>query len=60
LKKGEVFRAPEGGGGMTLVTAKPGDLDIVVNGQVMPSPDAGVFAKGVPLDPEQLKGPGTP
>jgi cytoskeletal protein RodZ len=60
LKKGEVFRAPEGGGGMTLVTAKPSDLDILVNGKVMPAPDAGVFAKGVPLDPDHLKGPGTP
>lgn len=60
LKKGEVFRAPEGGGGITLVTAKPGDLDIVVNGQVMPSPDAGVFAKGVSLNPDQLKSPGAP
>ncbi|MBY0509712.1 MAG: hypothetical protein K2P94_06125, partial [Rhodospirillaceae bacterium] len=60
LKKGEVFRAPEGGGGMTLVTAKPGDLEILVNGTVMPALDAGVFAKGVPLDPDHLKGPTTP
>jgi cytoskeleton protein RodZ len=60
LKKGEVFRAPEGGGGMTLVTAKPGDLEILVNGTVMPALDAGVFAKGVPLDPGHLKGSGTP
>lgn len=60
LKKGEVFQAPEGGGGMTLVTAKPGDLEILVNGALMPALDAGVFAKGVPLDPGHLKGPGTP
>jgi len=57
LRKGEVFRAPEGGG-MTLVTATPGELDILVNGAVMPSLDAGVFAKGVPLDPQRLKGAG--
>lgn len=56
LHKGEVFRAPEGGGGMTLVTAAPADLDILVNGEVMPPLDAGVFAKGVPLDPQRLKG----
>ncbi len=56
LHKGEVFRAPEGGGGMTLVTAAPADLEILVNGQVMPPLDAGVFAKGVPLDPQRLKG----
>ena len=60
LHKGEVFRAPEGGGGMTLVTGKPGDLDILVNGKVMPSLDAGVFARGVPLDPQHLKGSGAP
>ena len=64
LKKGEVLRAPEGGGGMTLVTAKPSDLEILVNGTVMPQGDAGLFAKGVPLDPAQFKGapaaPATP
>ena len=56
LHKGEVFRAPEGGGGMTLVTGKPTDLEILVNGEVMPPIDAGVFARGVPLDPQRLKG----
>lgn len=56
LHKGEVFRAPEGGGGMTLVTGKPTDLEILVNGEVMPPLDAGVFARGVPLDPQRLKG----
>ena len=64
LKKGEVLRAPEGGSGMTLVTAKPSDLEILVNGTVMPQGDAGLFAKGVPLDPAQFKGapaaPATP
>jgi cytoskeleton protein RodZ len=60
LRKGEIFRAPEGGGGMTVVTAKPSDLEILVNGQVMPPLDAGVFARGVPLDPQHLKGSPTP
>ena len=55
LHKGEVFRAPEGGGGMTLVTGKPTDLEILLNGQIMPPLDAGVFARGVPLDPSRLK-----
>ena len=56
LHKGEVFRAPEGGGGMALVTAAPTDLEILVNGEAMPPLDSGVFAKGVPLDPQRLKG----
>lgn len=56
LHKDEVFRAPEGGGGMTLVTGKPGDLEILLNGQVMPPRDAGIFARGVPLDAISLKG----
>jgi len=60
LHKGETFRAPEGGGGMTLVTATPAELDILVNGQVMPPMDAGVFARGVPLDLVRLKSAGTP
>jgi cytoskeleton protein RodZ len=55
LHKGEVFQAPEGGG-MTLVTAKPTDLEILVNGEVMPPLDEGVFARGVALDPQRLKG----
>lgn len=59
LRKGETFRAPEGGG-VTVVTAKPSDLEILLNGKVMPPLDAGIFAKGVPLDPEHLKGNGTP
>jgi len=60
LHKGEIFRAPEGGGGMTLVTGKPTDLEILVNGQVMPPLDEGVFARGVPLDPQHLKGNAAP
>ncbi|MSO72992.1 MAG: helix-turn-helix domain-containing protein [Rhodospirillaceae bacterium] len=60
LHKDEVFRAPAGGGGMTLVTAKPGDLEILVNGQVMPPLDAGIFARGVPLDPARLKSGAAP
>jgi cytoskeletal protein RodZ len=59
LHKGEVFRAPEGGGGMTLVTGKPTDLEILLNGQVMPPLDEGTFARGVPLDPAHLKGAGS-
>jgi len=58
LHKGEVFKAPEGGGGITLITATPADLEILVDGQVMPPLDAGVFARGVPLDPARLKGGG--
>jgi cytoskeleton protein RodZ len=54
MKKGETLRAPEGGT-TTLITAKPSDLDILINGSVMPPLDAGVFAKGVPLDPAQFK-----
>lgn len=60
LHKGEVFRAPEGGGGMTLVTGKPTDLEILVNGEVMPPLDEGTFARGVPLDPQHLKGSSAP
>jgi hypothetical protein len=56
LKKGEIFRAPDGGGGMTLVTGKPGDLEILVNGEIMPALDESIFARGVPLDPQRLKG----
>lgn len=59
LHKGEVFRAPAGGGGMTLVTGMPTDLEILLNGHVMPPLDEGVFARGVPLDPEHLKGAGS-
>ena len=55
LHKGEVFRAPEGSG-MTLVTGKPSDLEILVNGDVMPPFDEGIFARGMPLDPQRLKG----
>ena len=55
LQKGEVFRAPDGGGGMTLVTGKPSDLDILVNGEVMPALDESTFARGVLLDPARLK-----
>lgn len=55
LQKGEVFRAPDGGGGMTLVTGKPSDLEILVNGEVMPALDESTFARGVLLDPARLK-----
>ena len=56
LHKGEVYRAPEGGGGMTLVMGTPAELEILVNGQVMPPLDAGIFARSVPLDAARLKG----
>lgn len=56
LQKGEVFRAPKGGDGMTLVTATPAELEILVNGEVMPALDAGVFARGVLLDAAGLRG----
>ena len=54
LRKGEVLRAPDGVG-LTLVTARPSDLEILLNGKVMPPLDAGVFARGVPLDPQRLR-----
>jgi cytoskeleton protein RodZ len=54
LKKGEAFRVPESG--MSLITGTPGDLEILIDGQVMPPLDASVFAKGVALDPQRLKG----
>jgi cytoskeleton protein RodZ len=54
LRKDEVLRLPEQGV-TTLVTANPGDLDILVNGKALPTIDAGLFAKGVALDPQRLK-----
>jgi len=37
------------------VTANAGDLEILVNGKTMPPLDAGLFARGVALDPQKLK-----
>lgn len=54
LRKDEVLRLPEQGI-TTLVTANAGDLEILVNGKTMPPLDAGLFARGVPLDPQKLK-----
>lgn len=54
LRKDEVLRLPEQGI-TTLVTANAGDLDILLNGKAMPPLDAGLFARGVALDPQKLK-----
>ncbi len=54
LRKDEVLRLP-GQGITTLVTANAADLEILVNGRPMPPLDAGLFARGVALDPEKLK-----
>jgi cytoskeleton protein RodZ len=54
LRKDEVLRLPEQGI-TTLVTANAGDLEILVNGKTMPPLDAGLFARGVALDPQKLK-----
>jgi cytoskeleton protein RodZ len=54
LRKDEVLRLPEQGI-TTLVTANAGDLEILVNGKAMPPLDAGLFARGVALDPQKLK-----
>ncbi|MGE3477648.1 MAG: RodZ domain-containing protein [Rhodospirillaceae bacterium] len=54
LRKEEVLRLPEQGV-TTLVTANANDLEILVNGKTMPPLDAGLFARGVALDPQKLK-----
>ena len=36
-----------------------GDLEILVNGKTMPPLDAGLFARGVALDPQKLKSAAT-
>ena len=54
LRKDEVLRLPEQGV-TTLVTANANDLEILVNGKAMPPLDAGLFARGVALDPQKLK-----
>ncbi len=54
LRKEEVLRLPEQGV-TTLVTANASDLEILVNGKAMPPLDAGLFARGVALDPQKLK-----
>ena len=55
LKKAEVYRVPEPRGTI-LVTGSAKDLEILVDGQLVPAGDEGVFAKGVILDPQRLKG----
>jgi cytoskeleton protein RodZ len=58
LRKGEVFRVPERGG-LTLMTGNAGGLEVLVNGEVMPPLGVeGTVARGVPLDPQHLKGLG--
>lgn len=54
LRKDEVLRLPEQGVS-TLLTANAGDLEILVNGKALPPMDAGLFAKGVVLDPQRLR-----
>jgi cytoskeletal protein RodZ len=54
LRRDEVLRLPEQGV-TTLVTANANDLEILVNGKTMPPLDAGLFARGVALDPQKLK-----
>lgn len=54
MRKDEVLRLPEQGV-TTLVTANANDLEILVNGKAMPPLDAGLFARGVALDPQKLK-----
>jgi cytoskeleton protein RodZ len=58
LRKDEVLRLPEQEI-TTLVTANAGDLEILVNGKTMPPLDAGLFARGVALDPQKLKSAAT-
>ena len=58
LRKGEVFRVPESGG-LTLMTSNAGGLEVLVNGQIMPPlGNEGSVARGVPLDPRQLRAGG--
>lgn len=59
LKKAEVYRVPEPRSTI-LVTGSAKDLEILVDGQLVPAGDEGLFTKGVVLDPQRLKGPATP
>jgi hypothetical protein len=54
LRKGEVFRVQDARA-TTLLTATASDLEVLINGKVASLGDAGVFAKGVALDPAHLK-----
>ena len=56
LKKAEVYRVPEPRSTI-LVTGSAKDLEILVDGQLLPASDEGVFTKGVILDPQRLKVP---
>ena len=54
LKKAEVYRVPEPRSTI-LVTGSAKDLEILVDGQLLPASDEGLFTKGVILDPQRLK-----
>jgi cytoskeleton protein RodZ len=54
LKKAEVYRVADPRGTMVL-TGSAKDLEILVDGQVVPSGDEGLFTKGVVLDPQRLR-----
>ena len=59
LKKAEVYRVPEPRSTI-LVTGSAKDLEILVDGQLLPASDEGLFTKGVILDPQRLKPTTTP
>jgi len=61
LRKGEVYKVPDRAG-LTLMTLNAGGIEIMVDGDVMPSlGDAGTVARGVVLDADKLKAqPKTP
>ncbi len=54
LRKDEVFRVAQSRG-ITLITGKARDLEILINGKAVPPLDEGLFARGVVLDPQRLK-----
>ncbi len=56
IKKSELYRVSDPRSTI-LVTGSPKDLEILVDGQVTPTLEDGLFTKGVVLDPQRLKGP---
>ena len=55
LRKGESYKVPDRSG-LTLMTLNAGGIEIVVDGQLMPSlGEAGSVARGVALDAAKLK-----
>ena len=56
LKKGDTYKVPEPHG-LTLMTANAGNLDVLVNGEVMVPPlgESGAVASGVPLEIDHFK-----